>query len=431
MQIKNILNVVVVAHYFPPINSSGAKRFQYTSKYFSKFGADVTVITTKKTSEDGAFTEKVPDTINLFEFDFVGRLSNSVDNGEAFVPMYSDKPSFKRKLKDLVFRLFGQIPDPRLPFAFSFLLRKLPTALRTKMLEADVIIATSPPWSMLLAGLFLKYRYKKKLVLDYRDNFSYCHEMPGGRLAKKFEFLIDRWLVKRADALVTISDPMKKYYSQFGKETYVVSNGYDYDAMELARLNVNKTGHGATVIRYMGIISEGRVPVNFIKALARIQQLEPAKFARIKVEIYGNGAVLKKYLKNNYPTLSSTSCFSFFDFVPYSDSLKLILESDYLLFSETSDLSNLSTQGILTTKLFEYLGSGRPVLADISDKTLAGKLIGSCGFRNLVSISSDDFFDVMSKESFFDRKCEEVSEEILFYTRKNQAALYYDILQGV
>ena len=70
-----------------------------------------------------------------------------------------------------------------------------------------MIVATSPQ-AMLLAGLILKVRYRKKFILDYRDNFSYCHEMPGGRFAKKFEYYIDRLLVKSADAVVTIPAPM-------------------------------------------------------------------------------------------------------------------------------------------------------------------------------------------------------------------------------
>jgi glycosyltransferase involved in cell wall biosynthesis len=426
------LKIVMIAHYYPPINSSGAKRFQYLSKYLVDLGVDVTVITTKKSSSDGEFTEALPDGVNVYEFDSWGRQSKSTHNGEQFVPLYSDKPSFIRRIKDFVMVLFGQIPDPRLPFAFSFLFRSLPSEVRDRIKLSDFILATSPPWSILLAGFFLKFKFNKKLVLDYRDNFSHCHEMPGNSVAKKVEYIIDKWLAKKADALVTISEPMKTYYSSFNDKTYIVNNGYDFESMELARQynqkrfkESNEKKH--VIIRYMGIVSDGRIPRNFIKALHKLDKKENDLALRIQLEFYGNGSLLKTFLKNNYPNLERY--FSFYDFVSYDESLKLMVEADYLLFSETSDVSNLSSQGILTTKLFEYLGSGRPIIADISDTTLAGGLIATSSERNIVTISTERFYQFLSNPEFYSSKESDISKTALLYTRKNQAKLYKEILE--
>ncbi|QEZ90031.1 glycosyltransferase, family 4 [Aliarcobacter cibarius] len=425
----NNLKVLIVAHYFPPINSSGAKRFQYISKYFSESDLGVTVFTTKKTSSDGAFTEDIPDGVNVYEFDFIGNLSPSIEGNKEFVPLYSDKKSFFRKVKDVVMDLFGQLPDPRLPFAFSFFLRKSNNSINNVVNNTDIIIATSPPWSMMLAGFFLKRKYNKKLVLDYRDHFSYCHEMPGNFIAKKIEFVIDKWLVKNADAIVTISEPMKSYYSKFGKPTYVVSNGYDYDSMEKARILAQECSSDKVTIRYMGIVSDGRIPRNVIKALDSLRIKDNKKFNLISLEFYGNASLLKKYLENNYPNLINN--FKFYDFVSYIESLKLIIESDYVLFSETSNVDNLSSQGILTTKLFEYLGSGRPVLADISSDTLAGSLILKCSNANLVSTDYNKFLEFFLEDNFYIRNKSLVSDEAKNYTRKNQALYYEKILKEI
>lgn len=422
------LKVVVVAHYFPPINSSGAKRFQYTTKYWAQLGVDVTVITTTKTNSDGEFTEEVPEGVSIYELSSFGCLKPSFSNGEKFVPLYSDKKSFKRKVKDFVMKVFGQIPDPRLPFAFSLLFKNLPDCLDKRIREADYIVATSPPWSMLFAGVLLKLRFKKRIVLDYRDHFSYCHEMPGGWFAKKIEFLLDKWLLKKSDLVVTISQPMMTYYSQFKKSVHVVTNGYDFDSMESARALADDTEkNNSVVIRYMGIVSEGRIPRNFILALSELFKADEVNFNRIRIEFYGNASLLKSYLNDGYPYLLKS--FFFYDFVSYDESLKLMIESDYLLFSETSDLSNLSTQGILTTKLFEYLGSGRPILADISPKTLAGALIIKSKNSGIVTTNNESFFAYIVDDGFFKRKQTKVSEEILEYTRKNQANKYLRILK--
>ncbi len=426
----NRRNILMIAHYYPPINSSGAKRFQYLSKYFVEFGANVSVFTTQKTTEDGEFTEAIPNGVNLYEFDSFGRLAPSLDNGRAFVPLYSDKPSIKRKVKDLVMDMFGQLPDPRLPFSFSFRFRKLEHDISNVVKAADVIIATSPPWSMLLAGVFLKKLFTKKLILDYGDHFSYCHEMPGNALAKKIELCVDKWLVRKADLVVTISEPMKRYYSGFCQDVRVVSNGYDYEAMERARdFSVCKSQSDKIIIRYMGIVSDGRIPRNFISALDKLRITDIHSFEKIQIEFYGNASLLKKYLLESYPNLLGN--FQFNDFISYHDSLKLMIESDYLLFSETSNITDLSAQGILTTKLFEYLGSGRPVLADISKDTLPGQLITRCGDVNLISTLAEDFFHKISSPLFYARIPTEVTAEAKKYTRKNQAELYLNILEEV
>ena len=178
----------------------------------------------------------------------------------------------------------------------------------------------------------------------------------------------------------------------------------------------------------MGIISDGRIPRSLIKALDRLKEFQFDKFKKIRIEFFGNSALLKKYLVENFPNL--LEIFNFYDFVPYEKSLRLMVESDYLLFSETSDLSNLSTQGILTTKLFEYIGSGRPILADIHGKTLAGGLINKMSNENLVSNNELDFYSLISEDDFYVRKKTIVPLDILEYTRENQAYKYLEILKN-
>ena len=59
------MKIVFIAHYFPPLNSSGARRINAFAKYLSKQGHKIIVITTRKTLRDGLLTESIPDYINL------------------------------------------------------------------------------------------------------------------------------------------------------------------------------------------------------------------------------------------------------------------------------------------------------------------------------------------------------------------------------
>ncbi|TCT09073.1 glycosyltransferase [Paralcaligenes ureilyticus] len=431
IETKPANNIVFLVHYFPPINSSGAKRVEAMAKYFVQAGRTVTVVTTRKSAADGAFTELFPTGVNVLELDWLGRVGKSVAGNNAYEPMYTGKPSIKRRIKGLVMRWFGQLPDPRLPFAFGFLSPFLDPAARRALRSASIIVGSCPPWPMLLAALFAHWRFRKPIVLDYRDHFGDCHEMPGSKRAKFVERYVDKALAIRADALVTISEPMAKYYSQYNQNVTVIMNGYDSDALAEAKRSCGwrprEEGH-SLVVRYFGIISPGRVPRNFLLALFKTQQGGRCDVGAVRFEFYGNCAVLENALRENYPSL--LPMFVFHPAVPYKQALQLMVSSDYLIFSETSSKDSLSAQGILTTKLFEYIGSGRPIIADIDPTTLAGSTILAAGNHHFVSDRTEDFEHLLLGEEFWKPASPIVSSFGMTLSRALQAQQYLHVLDS-
>ena len=423
------MNIVFIVHYFPPVNSSGAKRVEAISKYLAADGHDVTVITTRKTASDGGFTEVYPEGVRVLELDNLGRVSVSQESSGAFEPMYTEKPSLKRRIKDVVLNVLGQVPDPRLPFALSFLSPMMNAQVKAALNRADVVIGSSPPWPLLLAAVICKKRFNVPCILDYRDHFSECHEMPGGRFAKWLELKIDKWLVGNASHLVTISEPMSSYYRTMAPNVVTIMNGYDHEVLDAARLRVNPPVPDKVVLRYMGIVSPGRVPHNVMRALVRLKASQPQLFERFQIEYYGGADLIKDALAKQYPSIDSA--FSFHAAVPYQDSLRLIVESDYLIFAETSSTQTLSAQGILTTKLFEYIGAGRPVLGDISVNTLAGSFLRRADENNVIGVTSDIFFEAFSATDFYQRKANVVSDFAQGLSRRAQAHQYTDVIRQV
>lgn len=422
--------IVFVVHYYPPINSSGAKRVEALSKYLAADGHDVTVITTQKTSADGDFTEATPPDVRVVELNWLGRSAPSVKTAAAFEPMYTGKPSLKRRTKDFVMRMLGQLPDPRLPFALSFATPWLAREAREALSRADIVIGSTPPWPMLLAALIAKWRFKIACILDYRDHFSECHEMPGGPFAKWLERIVDRRLVNAADSIVAISPPMADYYRGMTERIHCILNGFDHEVLDAARARSAITaGDRPIVARYMGIVSPGRVPHNVMQALVTFAAEQPERFAQLRFEFYGNAALIKEAIETKYPSIGAA--FSYHAAVPYLESLKLIVQADYLLFAETSSKATISAQGILTTKLFEYVGSGRPILADISPDTLAGSLLVKTGSGHVVGTSPQLFLDALRRPGFFTRRPDDVSDSVMKYSRRAQASEYAELISRV
>lgn len=102
-----------------------------------------------------------------------------------------------------------------------------------------------------------------------------------------------------------------------------------------------------------------------------------------------------------------------------------------MLFAETSSKNTLSAQGILTTKLFEYLGSGRPVLGDISDQALAGSFLKHGNKYNTVSVQEDVFFELFCTPDFYSRRENLISEFTHALSRQSQAFQYIDVIRLV
>lgn len=424
-----MIRFVFIVHYFPPVNSSGAKRVEALSKYLVAAGHDVTVITSSKTAADGAFTEKAPVGAHTIELSPFGFERSSRPTGSTFQPMYTDSPSVYRRFKNFVMRQMGQIPDPRLPFALIFLSPWISKSARKALERADVVIGSAPPWPMLLGALIASRRFGAACILDYRDHFSECHEMPGGFISKWVEKKIDQRLVQAADHVVTISSPMTSYYRTLANRVTTIPNGYDHEVMDVARKSAEPAQTNTVLIRYMGIVSPGRIAHNFFQALEIFKIEQPSKFSQIRVEFFGNASLIEDAIRNQYSNIADV--FHFFKPVPYVMSLQRIIESDYLLFCETSSKASISAQGILTTKLFEYLGSGRPILADISADTLAGSLLVSCSKQHIVANSFAPFLSALRNDEFFRRKFDNVSDAARSLSRQAQALQYIKLAAEV
>lgn len=422
------MQIVLIAHYYPPINSAGAKRAESLSKYFTSFGHEVTVLTTRKSRADGAFTESVPLGVRLIELNWAGREASSDKMVGDFEPRYSSAPSWMRRLKDRVMAVLGQIPDPRLPLAFAFLSPWFSKSAQEAIRKSDIVIGTTPPWPMILAAILCKFRFGARCILDYRDHFSECHEMPGGKVAKWLEKFIDRRLANAADHVVCISEPMSNYYRSFTPNVHTILNGYDSEIMDAALRARHILSDGMVRIRYMGNLSPGRIPHNVLRALIELRTMKPNLFQRLRFEIFGNSSLLHEVLLTVYPDI--LNAFSFFPPVHYFESLKKICEADYLLFSETSSKNTLSAQGILPTKLFEYIGSGRPVLGDISPDTLAGSLLLKSDDKHIVGDSSNVFLSAMLQATFYERIPDINSQMRASLSRQTQTLKYTELIRS-
>lgn len=422
-------NIVFIVHYFPPMNSTGAKRVEALAKYFVRAGRSVTVITTCKTSADGPFTEKLPEGANVIEMDGFGRRSATLLKSVASPAGQGLRRPFRFGTKRFVMKLLGQIPDPRLPFSLAFLSPFMAPEIVSALRNADVVITSAPPWPVHLAGLLAKWRFGCRLVLDYRDQIADNHIMPGCKFAKVVERSVDSYIARRADAIVAVSGPMAEYYGVSNSNTHTILNGYDPEIIESVRGELESgatSEHSVIFIRYLGRISVDRIPHSMLLGLSSAVSSSKVRPEVLRFEFYGESTQLEYYIRSNFPALQGM--FRFFDQVPYREALELMMTADYLMFCETSSKDSLSAKGVLTTKLFEYIACNRPIIAEIAPDSEAGKMIVASSSAHFVSTTAADFENLFSEPRFLAPTPYLHNNNADALSRASQAANYLSLL---
>ena len=281
-----------------------------------------------------------------------------------------------------------------------------------------------PPWPAHLAALIARWRFGRRVVMDYRDNFSANHIMPGSAAAKWIEVKLDRWLTRalrrsrshfRADGgvLPALQQPRVK----------VILNGYDGEIIEEVRgslVRAENTPGSPITVRYLGRISKDRIPRALIVALSEAVRLVDDQWNACDSSFTATVSSCAPTLPKT--TLTYWALFEFHSSVPYRDALRLMLTADYLLFAETSDQTSLSARGVLTTKLFEYLACGRPILAEIDEDTEAGRLIRRAGSAHVVARSKEVFAAFLSDGLTKSPVCESDATFVRTLSRESQAS---------
>jgi glycosyltransferase involved in cell wall biosynthesis len=105
----------------------------------------------------------------------------------------------------------------------------------------DVLIASSPPYFPLPAGLLLHWLWDTPLVLELRDLWpEYLVEMGvlRSRAAERAVLAIDRAILARAAHLVTVTEPLRRRLVEKGMpadRVTVISNGVDPNSIIRSR----------------------------------------------------------------------------------------------------------------------------------------------------------------------------------------------------
>lgn len=259
-------------------------------------------------------------------------------------------------LKTLTRRIrfsLGVFGDPRL-LAYLPMVRK--GIERSSGGRFDFIVATSPPEVVYLVARTLSARTGIPWIADFRDLWFRDMLLYRSRLAAWLSGPLNRWLVNTAAVLVTVSRGLQKRLSDYlGRDALVSYNGFFGEGLEPLPPD---GGDGKRHIVYTGRLYPGkRDPEPLFRALATLRRDVSDMAERIAVDFYGFDDPWLRALIERHGV---GDCVKLHGFVPYRQSMVVQRRADVLLFLDWMDVG---AEGVLTGKLFEYLGSRRPILS--------------------------------------------------------------------
>ncbi len=345
------LRILLVAYCFPPMNTTASHRPYGWARAWRDLGHEVTVLTPAKRGYDG------PMDLDL-------DLSGIAVHEAAWLPSRRGAPRaasagdatrrwerLKRVTRRARFSL-AMFGDPRQLASFA-LVREGRRLLESR--PADLIVATSPPEVAFFAARALSRRTGVPWVADFRDLWFRDMLLHQSRPAAWLSGIVHQRLARDAALLVTVSEGLQqRLAASLDREVLVSYNGYFERLPPSARAQPDDAFH----IVYTGRVYPGkRDPEPLYRALAALRS-DPGRPAReAVVDFYGFEEPTLRPLVERYRL---GDCVRFHGFVAHRESLAAQAAADVLLFLDWTDTA---AEGILTGKLFEYLASGRPILA--------------------------------------------------------------------
>jgi glycosyltransferase involved in cell wall biosynthesis len=265
--------------------------------------------------------------------------------------------------------------------------------------------------------LKLKNELKINWIADLRDPWTdiyYYDQLYHTSIAKKIDRNYERKVLVESDKVIVVSDAIKKQFltkdaaiksSKFS----IIPNGFDEsDFTDKPIRDENRF-----IITYTGTIAPNYNIESFLKAVLRLH--EETNDDRILLRFVG---VVADHFKNLIENTNLQQCTEFIGHVKHSRSIQYLNQSA-ILFLAIPDVQH--NKGILTGKLFEYLGSRKPIVGVGPVDGDAARIISECRAGKMYNYHDQDkLFDylMLLYNQWLQNKQLISSEKVISYSRK-------------
>lgn len=355
-----MFKVLVIAYYFPPMGLSGVQRTLKFVKYMTKYNWEPTVLTAGDVgyfAHDNSLLKEAEETgIRIVRTD--GKDVNSLlaKYGTITIPTEFVR-NILSKISKAVF-----IPDNKKSWAEKAYLKA------KELLEQehyDAIYVTIPPYSSFVMAAKLKTEFDIPLFVDYRDlwfknQFSF-YPTPYHRYKhKKLEYTS----LRAAEKVITINRKIKEnILTRYGFLNFddVIIIPHGYDKADFEKLEPLPRSDKKLWLTYSGIFYENITPEYLLRAFKKLSIERPDIAQNIELHFVGH---LGKSNKKLVSKLGINDFVRDYGYIDHNEALRKVISSDVLWMMIGP---SLNADTISTGKLFEYIGSRKPILGCVPE----------------------------------------------------------------
>lgn len=356
-----MFKVLVVAYYFPPMGLSGVQRTLKFVKYMKNFNWEPTVITSGKVAY---YAHDVSLMKELEESEIkVIRVSGSKEPNSILSKLGTIKPpsEFVRNIFDKISQTVF-IPDNKKSWS-KLAYKKIDEILSKE--KYDALFITCPPFSAFDIISKIKRLHDIPLFADYRDlwykSYFSFYATPFHRLLhKKKEYKA----LKAADRITVTNRKIKEkllntYPFLTFEDVVIISHGFDPEDFE--KIPAQPKPLNKMVLMYSGIFMVYNTPKYFLKAFKQITIERPDIASNIELHFVG---FLRKENQKLIRKLKLQPFVKDHGHVNHTEAIAKIKSADILWFM-VGRRKNIDA--ILPGKVYEYIGTRKPILACVPD----------------------------------------------------------------
>lgn len=247
--------------------------------------------------------------------------------------------------------------------------------------SVEAVFSTAPPYSNLIIARQLRSKTGVPVVMDLRDDWLESHLI---RYPTRWHYnkmkSIERNTLKSADLITVVNDFYQtRIKERLGVDSPVIKtipNGYDYENFE----GVIPAGDEKTFsILYSGLFYGSRRPDWFLKSIKLLMKTNSEFKDDIELQFQGG------LDKSHWKTINDLGLSFFvtdFGYLDHQQAVQNLMNAD-LLYLTLGDRQHI--QSVTPGKIFEYMGSLKPIIAYIPEG-ISRNLLDEYGAATCVGI---------------------------------------------
>ena len=383
-------SALVISYYFPPAGGPGVQRVLKHVKFLREFGYEPVVIAAAPEDYCGPSELRMPIDESIAA-NVPERIEVHRVQSRQFFRLFALLRKWRLDyLRELVF-----VPDTAVTWIRPVV--KCAREIAAKR-QIDVIYTSVKPHSVAFAGWLLKRALRKPWVLDFRDPWTqYFLATFPTRLHFWLEQRLERFLLRRADHIITITPTARENLLAWcgflsPDKVSCITNGYDEEDFDAQTISLPGT-NGSLSLLYAGVFCGAPAPLNpgkgslverMWRGLRNSLTFTPRNFDRLThspkflldalSELFNERPDLRGRIKlihvgpfdeahGRYAgELGIASAFETHGYVAHDEAVQLASRADALFFC-LADSPVGERNDCVPQKVYEYLGSRRPVLA--------------------------------------------------------------------